>query len=328
VVYAVRTAAVKGILRGCRRQIARGSPVAVLASARVQASSRLTRAACGLRPLRPLYGTRGRTGREDGALGAISSEPAGQSRKAFPAQRKDRVKNGLALCQGYCNVRYRRAPPFASSLNRALSVGCPGVTGVAVGYKRWAKKGDCSSAAKLGARTSAGVPGCAPWGGLRRACQTASTTPRRPRARSSLQHGVCQRHDPRPRAPSQDDGGRAPRGGGSSSLHSSVPSPGDGVGRRQRTLDPDSMVMSRPDITRPLHEAGERRRFVASRSAVPVFFKGLVTALFPFASRSAQFLRHTRPRRLTVEARAVLRRNQLGRLRRARGDPGAIQRGR
>ena len=32
-----------------------------------------------------------------------------------------------------------------------------------------------------------------------------------------------------------------------------------------------------------------------SRSAVPVFFTGIVTALFPFASRSAQSFVTTRP---------------------------------
>ena len=50
-----------------------------------------------------------------------------------------------------------------------------------------------------------------------------------------------------------------------------------------------------------------------SRSAVPVFFTGDRDRAVPVRIPQRAVLRHHEARRLTVEARAVLRRNQLGR---------------
>src|SRR5207245_2300736 len=73
-------------------------------------------------------GTRGRTGSEDrAAVGALSSRDSRDNpKKAFPAQRKDRV-NGLCAVLG---LLQRSMPagrrPFASSLTRCAVRGMPG----------------------------------------------------------------------------------------------------------------------------------------------------------------------------------------------------------
>src|SRR5207302_843932 len=45
--------------------------------------------------------------------------------------------------------------------------------------------------------------------------------------------------------------------------------PGHGVGHRQRTLDPDTMLMSSPEITCPFTRPGERAIFRVGASKVP-----------------------------------------------------------
>src|SRR5204863_93166 len=45
--------------------------------------------------------------------------------------------------------------------------------------------------------------------------------------------------------------------------------PGYGVGHRQRTLDPDTMLMSSPEITWPFTRPGERAIFRSGASKVP-----------------------------------------------------------
>ena len=252
----------QGILRGCRRQIARGCPVAVLASARSRRLPGLTPGGLWTSPPPAADGTRGRTGREDGALGAISSRASRDNPRRHPPPSAKTASTACAvpgLLQRSVPAGLRPSRPRSPG---ALSVGCPGVTGVCGRVRRWAAE-NCSGAAKLGARGPR--PACQaarPGGRLRRACQTASTTPRRPRARSSLQHGGCQRHDPTrgPGLPLRTTEGAPPRG--RHALQVYTPRPVTLVtasGTGQRTLDPDTMLMSRPEITRPFTRPGERR---------------------------------------------------------------------
>jgi hypothetical protein len=195
-------------------------------------------------------GTRGRTGREDGAaVGALSSRP-------------------FALCQGYCNVRHRpgSAPhvlthpvrcPWDARAQQAFAVGHgAGPRRAAQVPPSWCRG------------PSARVPGRASLGGrLRSASQTAHHSSPSPGTFIPPARGLpAPSPDARPRASAQDDGERAaPRRRALQVSWQRPVTPGEGVGHRQRTLDPDTMLMSRPEITPPVHQAGlDGVRFGAS----------------------------------------------------------------
>ena len=64
-------------------------------------------------------------------------------------------------------------------------------------------------------------------------------------------------------------GGAPPCGGAPPVSTRSLGRPGYGVGHRQRTLDPDTMLMSSPEITWPFTRPGERAIFRFGASKVP-----------------------------------------------------------
>jgi len=247
----------QGILRGCRRQIARGCPVAVLASARSRRLPDLTPGGLWTSPPPAADGTRGRTGREDGALGAISSRASRDNpgRRSPPsaktASKRPRAVPGLLQRSVPAGLR-----PSRPRSPGALSVGCPGVTGVCGRVRRWAAE-NCSGAAKLGAadlgrRARLRGPGGA-CGGPARPHPPLHVHPSSTGAASAVTRRAA------PGSRSGRRRARRPAAACPPGLHAASRHPSDGVGHRQRTLDPDTMLMSRPEITRPFTRPGERR---------------------------------------------------------------------
>jgi len=216
----------QGILRGCRRQIARGFSVAVLASARSRRLPDLTPGGLWTSPPPAADGTRGRTGREDGALGAISSRASRDNPgRRSPPSAKTASKRPCAvpgLLQRSVPAGLRPSRPRSPG---ALSVGCPGATGVCGRVRRWAAE-NCSGAAKLGAADLGRRARLRALGGrLRRACQTASTTPRLPGHVHHSSTGSASAMTRGPELPLRTTEGGRPAAAGPPGLHSSVPSP-------------------------------------------------------------------------------------------------------
>ena len=250
----------QGILRGCRRQIARGCPVAVLASARSRRLPDLTPGGLWTSPPLAADGTRGRTGREDGALGAISSRASRDNPRRHPPPSAKTASTACAV-PGLLQRSVPAGLRFASSLTRCAVHGMPGrnrrlPSGTALG------RGELLRAAKVVPRTSAGVPGRAPWGA---ACGVPAR-PHPPRLAvpghvhpSSTGAASAMTRRAAPGSRSGRRRARRPAAACPPGLHAASRHPSDGVGHRQRTLDPDTMLMSRPEITRPFTRPGERR---------------------------------------------------------------------
>ena len=249
----------QGILRGCRRQIARGCPVAVLASARSRRLPDLTPGGLWTSPPPAADGTRGRTGREDGALGAISSRASRDNPgRRSPPSAKTASKRPCAvpgLLQRSVPAGLRPSRPRSPG---ALSVGCPGVTGVCGRVRRWAAE-NCSGAAKLGAadlgrRARLRGPGGA-CGGPARPHPPLLAVPGHVHPSSTgAASAVTRRAAPGSRSGRRR--ARRPAAACPPGLHAASRHPSDGVGHRAAHAGPghDADVQARNHP--PVHEAG------------------------------------------------------------------------